>query len=170
MKHGLGRGMMALVDENEFHEIDKNQINSVDINTIIPNRYQPRKNFNEESLKELSDSIKEKGVIQPIIVSDLGDGRYELIAGERRLKAAKLAGLFEIPVIIKAISDEDKLEIALIENIQREDLNSIEEALAYKELMERLNLTQEDLAKKIGKNRSSIANTLRLLKLPRICP
>ncbi len=166
MKHGLGRGMMSLMNENEIQEVDKSQINSFDINKIIPNRYQPRKSFNEASLKELADSIKEKGVIQPIIVSELGDGRYELIAGERRLRAAKIAGLLEIPVIIRNFSEEDKLEIALIENIQREDLNPIEEAQAYKELIERLGLSQDELAKKIGKNRSSIANTIRLLKLP----
>lgn len=166
MKHGLGRGMMALMDENELQEIDKSQINIVDINKVVPNRYQPRKQFDEEALRELCDSIREKGVIQPVIVTELGDGRYELVAGERRLRAARMAGLMDMPVIIRDFSDEDKLEIALIENIQREDLNSIEEALAYKEIMERLQISQEELAKKVGKNRSSIANTLRLLKLP----
>jgi ParB family transcriptional regulator, chromosome partitioning protein len=166
MKHGLGRGMFALVDENELKEVDKSQVNVIDIQKIMPNRYQPRKNFDEESLKELADSIKEKGVIQPVIVTDLGNGRYELVAGERRLRASRMAGLIEIPVIIKDFSDEDKIEIALIENIQREDLNPIEEAMAFKEIIEKLNINQDELAKKIGKNRSSIANTLRLLKLP----
>lgn len=166
MKHGLGRGMLALMDENELQTVDKSQINVVDINKIIPNRYQPRKQFDEEALKELADSIREKGVIQPVIVTELGDGRYELVAGERRLRASRMAGLMDMPVIIRDFSDEDKLEIALIENIQREDLNAIEEALAYKEIMDRLKISQEELAKKVGKNRSSIANTLRLLKLP----
>lgn len=166
MKHGLGRGMMALLDENTIQEVDKSQINVVQINHILPNRYQPRKTFNEAALRELADSIQEKGIIQPIIVSELGDGRYELVAGERRWRAAKMAGLLEVPAIIKDFSDEDRLEIALIENIQRENLNSVEEALAYKEIMERLAITQDELAKKVGKNRSSIANTLRLLKLP----
>ena len=166
MKHGLGRGMLALVDENEIEQVDRSLVNTIDINKIIPNRYQPRKTFDNTALEELSDSIREKGVIQPVIVSELRDGRYELVAGERRWRASKMAGLLEIPAIIKDFSDEDRLEIALIENIQREDLNAVEEALAYKEIMERLNITQEELSKKIGKNRSSVANTLRLLKLP----
>lgn len=166
VKHGLGKGMMALVDENEIRVEDRGSVTSVDIHRILPNRYQPRKRFSEESLKELSESVKEKGVIQPVIVTDLGDGRYELVAGERRLRAAKIAGLMEIPVIIKNYSEEDKLEIALIENIQREDLNPIEQAQSFKEIMERLGLNQDAFAKKIGKDRSSVANTLRLLKLP----
>ncbi len=166
MKHGLGKGMMALLDEQTSVSEENRNIGTIDINKIIPNRYQPRKTFNEKALKELADSIKEKGVIQPIIVSELGNGKYELVAGERRLKAAKMAGLLEIPAVIKDFSDEDRLEIALIENIQREDLNPVEKALAYQEVMERLNVSQEEFAKKIGKDRSSVANTLRLLKLP----
>jgi ParB family transcriptional regulator, chromosome partitioning protein len=166
IKHGLGKGMMALVDENELKIEDSGNGTSVDIHKILPNRYQPRKRFSEESLKELAESIREKGVIQPVIVTEIGDGRYELVAGERRLRAAKLAGLMDMPVIIKNYSEEDKLEIALIENIQREDLNAVEQAMSFKEIMERLNLNQDEFAKKIGKDRSSVANTLRLLKLP----
>lgn len=166
MKKGLGKGMAALVGENEIDEVKINEGNNIDIEAVIPNRFQPRKTFDENALKELSNSIREKGVIQPILVTPLGDGKYELVAGERRLRASKLAGLTEIPAIIKEFSHEDMLEIALIENIQREDLNSIEVAEAYKELMERLDLTQEQLSEKIGKSRTSVANTLRLLRLP----
>jgi ParB family chromosome partitioning protein len=166
MKHGLGKGMLALIDENTVSEIEQNQIVKIPVENIIPNRYQPRKKFNEETLKELAISIKENGIIQPVIVSNLGNGKYELIAGERRWKAAQLAGIPEIPAIIRDCSENERLEIALVENIQREDLNPIEEALAYKEILERLSITQDELAQKIGKNRSSITNTLRLLKLP----
>lgn len=166
VKHGLGKGMMALVDENEIRKEENSTETKADIHRILPNRYQPRKHFSEESLKELAASIKEKGVIQPVIVTDLGDGRYELVAGERRLRAAKLAGLLEIPIIVRDYSEEDKLENALIENIQREDLNPVEQAQSFKEIMEKLGLNQEEFAKKIGKDRSSVANTLRLLKLP----
>jgi len=166
MKHGLGKGMLALIDENTLSEIEQNQVVKIPVENIIPNRYQPRKKFNEETLKELAISIKENGIIQPVIVSNLGNGKYELIAGERRWKAAQLAGIPEIPAIIRDCSENERLEIALVENIQREDLNPIEEALAYKEILERLSITQDELAQKIGKNRSSITNTLRLLKLP----
>jgi ParB family chromosome partitioning protein len=166
MKHGLGRGIMALLDDQEGTGEDANRTDVIDINKIMPNRYQPRKLFNENSLKELSDSIRDKGILQPVIVTELGDGRYELVAGERRWRAAKLAGLMEIPALIKDFSDEDKLEISLIENIQREDLNPVEKAEAFKEIIERLNISQDDLAKKIGKDRTSVSNTLRLLKLP----
>jgi ParB family chromosome partitioning protein len=166
MKHGLGRGMMALLDEQDGTRDEINRADTIDINKIMPNRYQPRKTFNEDALKQLAESIRDKGVLQPIIVTELGDGRYELVAGERRWRASKMAGLLEIPAIIKDFSDEDKLEIALIENIQREDLNPLEKAEAFKEIIERLNLSQDDLAKKIGKDRSSVTNTLRLLKLP----
>jgi ParB family chromosome partitioning protein len=167
MKHGLGKGMLALVDENILQEeVKKGTVQMIDVGKILPNKHQPRKFFGEAELQELAESIRQKGVIQPVLVTDLGNGRYELVAGERRWRAAKLAGLLEIPAIVRDFSEEDKLEIALIENIQREDLNPIEEALAYKEVMEKLNLSQDELAQKIGKNRSSIANTLRLLKLP----
>ena len=136
-----------------------NRADTIDINKIMPNRYQPRKMFNEDALKQLAESIRDKGVLQPIIVTELGDGRYELVAGERRWRASKMAGLLEIPAIVKDFSDEDKLEIALIENIQREDLNPLEKAEAFKEIIERLNLSQDDLAKKIGKDRTSVTNT-----------
>ncbi len=166
MKHGLGKGMLALMDENTVEEIEKSQIVKLPIDKIMPNRYQPRKHFDENALEELANSIKENGIIQPIIVSELGNGNYEIVAGERRWKAAKIAGLTEIPAIIRDCNEDERLEIALIENIQREDLNPIEEALAYKEILERLSITQDELSKKIGKNRVSITNTLRLLKLP----
>ncbi|OHD59149.1 MAG: hypothetical protein A2014_06020 [Spirochaetes bacterium GWF1_49_6] len=165
-KKRLGKGMMALVDEMSDSQPDAKDIGVIDIDRIIPNRYQPRKTISEGALKELADSIREKGVIQPVIVSELGDGRYELVAGERRWRASKLAGLLEIPAIIRDYSEEERIEIALIENIQREDLNAMEVAMAYKEIMERIGLTQEQLSQKIGKNRSTVTNTLRLLKLP----
>jgi ParB family chromosome partitioning protein len=158
--------MMALVDEMSDSQPDAKDIGVIYIDRIIPNRYQPRKTISEGALKELADSIREKGVIQPVIVSELGDGRYELVAGERRWRASKLAGLLEIPAIIRDYSEEERIEIALIENIQREDLNAMEVAMAYKEIMERIGLTQEQLSQKIGKNRSTVTNTLRLLKLP----
>jgi ParB family chromosome partitioning protein len=158
--------MLALVDEHEITSIEQSNVNNVPIDRIVPNRYQPRRDFDEARLQELADSIREKGVIQPVVVTDLGDGRYELVAGERRLRASKLANLHEIPVVIRDFSDADRLEIALIENIQRQDLNPIEEALGYKEIMEKLGIGQEDVARRVGKNRSSVANTLRLLKLP----
>ncbi|MEJ5284687.1 MAG: ParB/RepB/Spo0J family partition protein [Brevinematia bacterium] len=166
MKQALGKGMLALMDENIADEIENKKTLTVSIEKIIPNRYQPRKNFDEEALKELAESIKSNGIIQPIIVSELGDGTYELIAGERRWRAAKIAGLTEVPVILRDCSEAERLEIALIENIQRENLNPIEEALAYKEILEKLSITQDELAQKIGKNRATITNTLRLLKLP----
>lgn len=166
MKQALGKGMLALMDENIAEEIENKKTFTVPIEKIMPNRYQPRKNFDEEALRELADSIKSNGIIQPVIVSELGDGNYELIAGERRWRAAKIAGLTEIPVIIRDCSESERLEIALIENIQRENLNPIEEALAYKEILEKLSITQDELAQKIGKNRATITNTLRLLKLP----
>ncbi|OHD55317.1 MAG: hypothetical protein A2Y33_16780 [Spirochaetes bacterium GWF1_51_8] len=165
-KKRLGKGMMALVDEMSITESESKDIGSLDINRIIPNRYQPRKTISEDGLKELADSIREKGVIQPVIVSELGDGRYELVAGERRWRASKIAGLMEIPAIIRDYTEEERIEIALIENIQREDLNAMEVAMAYKEIMERVGLTQEELSRQIGKSRSGVANTLRLLKLP----
>lgn len=166
VKKGLGKGIFALVDENEFEQADVSQQNAIDVNKIIPNRYQPRQQFDEDSLKELAESIAKNGVIQPVLVSEMGDGRYELVAGERRLRAAKMAGIMEIPAVVRSFTEEQRIEFALIENIQREDLNPVEVAQAYKEIMERMKLTQEELADHIGKSRTAVANTLRLLKLP----
>ena len=142
-------------------------ITQVPIERVFPGKMQPRKNFDEKSLKDLAVSIKEQGIIQPLIVQFKDDG-YELIAGERRWRAAQIARLDKVPVIIKDLSDSQALEVALIENIQREDLNPIEEAGVYKRLIEDYNLTQETLSKRVGKDRSSITNYLRLLKLPKI--
>lgn len=138
----------------------------VSIDLLKPNPHQPRKEFDKDALQELADSIKEHGIIQPPLVEETGNGDYYIIAGERRTRAAKLAGLKEIPVRIQKFSDEKKLEVALIENIQREDLNALEEALAYKKLMDMAGITQEEAAKRVGKNRSTVANAIRLLKLP----
>ena len=135
------------------------------IDKLVPNPGQPRKNFDETELKELADSIKEHGVIMPIIAADTGDGNYTIIAGERRTRAARLAGLGEVPVIIRDYTDQKRMEISLIENIQRSDLNPIEEATAYKNLMDFSSLSHEELAARVGKNRSTVTNALRLLKL-----
>lgn len=139
---------------------------SLEVERLVPNPHQPRKEFNGESLQELADSIREHGVIQPVTVEDAGNGQFYIIAGERRTRAARLAGLARIPVQLKKYSDQRKLEVALIENIQRSDLNPVEEAMAYQKLMEMSQLSQEELAQRVGKNRSTVANALRLLKLP----
>lgn len=173
-KRGLGRGLDALL-EGVPSTAEKKQVSPVPDSTsglmvdpalLLPNPKQPRREFNGESLQELADSIREHGIIQPVIVEQTGDGKYFIIAGERRTRAARLAGLSEIPVIVRKYSDERKLEIALIENIQREDLNPLEEAEAYHELMVLGNLSQEEAAARVGKSRSAVANALRLLKLP----
>jgi ParB family chromosome partitioning protein len=135
---------------------------------ISPNRYQPRQFFDEDAIKDLAASIKEQGVIQPLVVSQVGGDRYELIAGERRLRASRLLGLETVPVIIKNVDDEARLALALIENVQREDLNAIEESRAFAELVEEFDYSQEEVASKVGKSRSHVANSLRLLKLPQI--
>lgn len=160
----LGKGLSALISEIEGGET----AGAVDIpvDRIKPNKFQPRKDFNQDELNGLISSIKEKGVIQPVLVRKIEDEFYELIAGERRWRAATAIGLNTIPGIIKEASDIEVLEIALIENIQREDLNPIEEANAYKKLIEEFNITHEDLSKRVGKDRVTITNTLRLLKLP----
>lgn len=181
---GLGKGLGALLDEYYDEEPAKNAQNSsaenvsgandagtnsvktVAISALKPNPYQPREEFTQEALSELADSIREHGIIQPPTVEACGDGTYYIIAGERRTRAAQLAGLKEIPVILQTFSDEEKLEIALIENIQRENLNPIEEARAYMRIMQLKNISQEEVAKRVGKNRSTVANALRLLKLP----
>ncbi|RKX93624.1 MAG: chromosome partitioning protein ParB [Spirochaetes bacterium] len=165
-KAALGKGLGSLIPQTEDPEIGASTVvTNIAINLIHPNPNQPRKTFKEEALTELADSIKQQGIIQPIIVEKDG-GRYNIIAGERRFRAARMAGLFEIPVIIRKYTDEEKLEAALIENIQREDLNAIEEAQGYHMLMRTLNLNQDEVAQKVGKKRSTVANSLRLLNLP----
>ena len=166
---GLGRGLDAIFLDNARikTESDVNSgITALRTSLVDPKSDQPRKYFNKESLEELANSIKENGLLQPILVREYGEGRYQIIAGERRFRASKLAGLTEIPAIILDKSDRAVAEIALIENIQREDLTPVEEAMAYKSLRDEYNLTQEELSDKIGKSRSTIANTLRLLDLP----
>jgi len=146
---------------------NKNQdIIQLPVDKLVPNPGQPRKSFNEDELNELAESIKNYGIIQPIIAANTGDGTYIIIAGERRTRAARIAGLSAVPVIIRDYTDQKRLEISLIENIQRSDLNPIEEAAAYKNLMDFSNLSQDELAARMGKNRSTVANALRLLKLP----
>jgi len=166
-KSALGKGLDSLLQQYEDNDdINSNDgVKEIEIKLIIPNPDQPRKTFNEEALKELADSIREQGVIQPVIL-EKSDDRYIIIAGERRFRASRLAGLDTIPGLIRNYTHEQKLEIALIENIQREDLNSIEEAKAYLSLINNLDLSQEEIARKVGKKRSTIANSLRLLKLP----
>ncbi|HPL98998.1 MAG TPA: ParB/RepB/Spo0J family partition protein [Bacillota bacterium] len=162
-RRGLGKGLGALIPEGE--ESDRNSIVEIKITDIEANDKQPRKAFNDATLADLSESIKEHGVVQPIIVRKLGSS-YQIVAGERRWRAARLAGKKTIPAIIKECSNLEVMELALIENLQREDLNSIEEAMAYKSLIEEYNMTQEEISKKIGKSRPAIANSLRLLQLP----
>lgn len=169
-KTGLGKGLDALfgpVPEEEKQK-ENDVLRNLKITEVEPNRNQPRKNFNQEALEELAESIKEYGLIQPIIVTEK-DGYYSIIAGERRWRACKLAGLEEIPVIVREDDEKKNNEIALIENIQREDLNPFEKALGIKNLMNDYGLTQEEVAKKLGKSRSAIANTIRVLNLePRV--
>jgi ParB family chromosome partitioning protein len=161
-KTGLGKGMAALLPVVE--EEGKSYF-SCPIEEIRPNRDQPRKRFSAEKLEELAASIREKGIIQPLVVRKMSE-HYELVAGERRWRAAQKAGLLAVPVVIQDISDDTALEIALIENIQREDLNAIEQAEAFHALIEKFHLSQEEMAKRVGKDRSTVANSLRLLKLP----
>ncbi|KPI46718.1 plasmid stablization protein ParB [Clostridioides difficile] len=160
----LGRGLSALIPEIKGETSEKEIIN-IDIDKIYPNEVQPRKQFDEEKIKVLSDSIKNYGVLQPIVVKMDENDKYMIIAGERRFRASKLANKSKIPAIIKDIDMKDIMEIALIENLQREDLNSIEEALAYKSLIEHYNVTQEEISEAVGKSRPHITNTLRLLNL-----
>ena len=157
-RSGLGKGLDALFMDNDTNDTG---VVTLRLSQIEPNREQPRKVFNEEALNELADSIREHGVLQP-----LPGGVYQLVAGERRWRASRMAGLQEVPVVIREMDEEQAMEIALIENLQREDLNAIEEASGYKLLMERYNMTQEQVAKRVGKSRPAIANALRLLNLP----
>ena len=162
-KGGLGKGLDALFIDNETVDTG---IVTLRLSEIEPNKEQPRKVFSEEALNELADSIKEHGVLQPLLVRPLPTGGYQLVAGERRWRASRMAGLQEVPVVIRDMDEEQAMEIALIENLQREDLNAIEEASGYKLLMERYGMTQEQVAKRVGKSRPAIANALRLLHLP----
>ncbi|XOQ14045.1 MAG: Chromosome partitioning protein ParB [Shouchella clausii] len=164
-KKGLGKGLQAFFPEQE--DTQEEQIVQVDLADVRPNPYQPRKTFSEEALKELSNSIREHGILQPVTVRKAIKG-YEIVMGERRVKAAKQAGLKQIPVIVQELDENKMMEIALIENLQREDLNPIEEAIAYEKLMEHTNSTQEQLAKRLGKSRPHIANHMRLLQLPKV--
>ena len=163
-KSGLGRGLDALFSSSLTESEDA--VKMVSITSIVPNPKQPRTVFNEEELNELAASIKEHGIIQPLIVSEKKQGEYMLIAGERRLRAAQIAGLTTVPVISRDADDKALLELALIENIQREDLSPLEAAEAYKSLEENFNMTHEEISKRVGKNRVSVTNTMRLLKLP----
>ena len=161
-KGGLGRGLESLFNENAT---DTDGAVRLNINDIEPNRGQPRKDFDETALSELADSIAQHGLIQPIVVKPTAQGRYSIIAGERRWRACRMAGLNEVPVIIKDADDRTLMEIALIENLQREDLNAVEEALGYRSLIDSFGLTQDEVAKKMGKSRSAVTNALRLLAL-----
>lgn len=164
MRKGLGRGLDALISSADESDNSRESVLEVKINDVEPNAGQPRKVFDQEKLQALADSIKEHGVVQPIIVKQDGS-RYVIVAGERRWRAAKLAGLKTIPVVVKDLSSRQVMEIALIENLQREDLNPIEEAEAYQKLMDDYSMTQEEVAKLVGKSRAAIANSVRLLTL-----
>lgn len=169
-KKGLGRGLSALFDENE-HDLPEGEQASgdpvlVSISEVEPNRDQPRTTFDEEKLQELADSIREHGVISPITVAPLGGGRYRIIAGERRWRASRLAGLKKVPVRVLDVSEKEIVELSLIENLQREDLNVIEEARGYRRLSDEYGMTQEEIAARVGKSRPVVANALRLLTLP----
>ena len=165
-KKVLGRGLGALIPQKSEAGVSAAGVAEVPLDQIAMNRYQPRKNFNEASIEELARSVRQHGIVQPLVVTRSGD-RYELIAGERRYRAAQRAGLHSVPVLIKEMMQEgDALQIALIENIQREDLNPMEEAMAYRQLHEEFGLTQEEISRRVGKERSTVANFLRLLRLP----
>ena len=162
----LGRGLDALISTEEVKTGGSSSISEVRIELIHPNPNQPRREFDDDSLQELANSIRQIGIIQPITLRDTGDGSYTIIAGERRWKASQRAGLEKIPAYIRTVDDENMMEMALVENIQREDLNALEIALAYQHLTEQYGLTQEKLSERVGKNRATVTNYLRLLKLP----
>lgn len=166
-KGGLGRGLDALLVDNSIENISSSSAVKLKLNEIEPNRNQPRKNFDDEALSELAASIEKHGVIQPLLVRPLPGGTYQLVAGERRWRASRMAGLSEVPVVIRELSDEDASALALIENLQREDLDPIEEAEGYRYLMDTYSITQEEAAQKVGKSRSAVANLMRLLSLPK---
>ncbi len=163
-KGGLGMGLDAIFDDNTLDSSD--MIRNVRITDVEPNKNQPRKKFDDEEIQKLAESIRDHGLIQPIIVRSIEDERYQIVAGERRWRACKMAGITEIPIIVKELSDEETAKIAIIENVQRSDLNPIEEASAYKQLIENYGITQDAIAKMVGKSRSVIANAVRLLNLP----
>ncbi len=163
-KGGLGKGLEVLFAENAIEEEGKTV--SLPLSEIEPNREQPRKQFDEEALAELADSIAQHGVLQPLLVRPIAGGNYQLVAGERRWRAARMAGLMQVPVVIREMTDKEAAELALIENLQREDLNPMEEAMGYRTLMETYGLTQEEAARSVNKSRPAVANALRLLHLP----
>jgi ParB family transcriptional regulator, chromosome partitioning protein len=162
-RKALGRGLNALLGTPD---LETDQLREIDTDRIIPNSHQPRKNFDEDALNELANSIREHGIVQPIVVRPLDDGFFELIAGERRWRASQRAGIARLPAVVREAGDDSALELALIENLQREDLNPMEEAQAYERLITDFGLTQEEVARRVGKNRATIANMLRLLRLP----
>lgn len=164
-KRPLGKGYDALFHDNTVEE-SNSSTDTLKLMEIEPNHDQPRKTFDEKSLSELADSIAQHGVLQPLVVRQMTNGAYQLVAGERRWRAARIAGLSEVPVIIKELTDEETIEIAMVENLQREDLNPLEEALGYRYMMDELKITQDQAAEKVGKSRPVIANALRLLNLP----
>ncbi len=167
---GLGRGLSALIGDEvaavKGEPALKKDLRSLPVAFLQPGRFQPRMTFDEQPLQELAASIKEKGVLSPILVRPVGPDRYEIVAGERRWRAAQLAKLHDVPVVIRELPDDQALELAIIENVQRADLNAIEEGAAYEELIAKFGRTQEDVAREVGKSRSHVANTIRLLKLP----
>ena len=165
-KNVLGRGLGALIEDADSPRFKVSALNEIDLDQIELNPFQPRKNFDEEALQELASSIKEIGIIQPITVRELDGNKYQLITGERRYKAARMAGLTSIPAYVRKANDQNMLEMSLVENIQRVDLDSIEVAISYQRLIEECNLTQEMVSDRVGKKRSTITNYLRLLKLP----
>jgi ParB family transcriptional regulator, chromosome partitioning protein len=172
-RNALGRGLSALIDDSDFKMAKKSEadavaksLNEISVDSIEVNPYQPRTHFDQEALQELSDSIKTQGIIQPITVRQLSPNKYQLISGERRFQASKLAGLKNIPAYIRTANDQQMLEMALIENIQRENLNALEIALSYQRLISECNLKQEELGDRVSKNRTTVNNYLRLLKLP----
>lgn len=166
-KGGLGRGLDALLVDNSIENTSSSSAVKLKLNEIEPNKNQPRKYFDDEALSELAASIEKHGVIQPLLVRPLPGGTYQLVAGERRWRASRMAGLTEVPVVIKELSDADASALALIENLQREDLDPIEEAEGYKYLMDTYGVTQEEAAQRVGKSRSAVANLMRLLALPK---
>jgi ParB family chromosome partitioning protein len=167
---GLGRGLSALIGDEvaavKGEHVVKKDTRTLPVAFLQPGRFQPRKTFDEQPLTDLAASIKEKGVLSPILVRPIGADRYEIVAGERRWRAAQMAQLHDVPVVVRDLPDDQALEIAIIENVQRTDLNAIEEGAAYEELVTKFGRTQEDVAREVGKSRSHVANTIRLLKLP----